>query len=151
MFQTGDRGRWLPDGTIEFLGRADQLVKILGVRIELGEIETALCGHADVREAVLSVGMTPSGFRAFVAHVIPEPDRDPRPMISASTSAKPYRRTSSRVTTTSGRNCPGCSTARSIAPRWPSPPGCAESAEANSAPGPSSNINFASSGPGSWT
>ena len=77
MFKTGDRGRWLPDGTIEFLGRADQLVKILGVRIELGEIETALRGHSAVREAVLSVGVTPSGFRALVAHVIPELDRAP--------------------------------------------------------------------------
>ncbi len=77
MFKTGDRGRWLPDGTIEFLGRSDQLVKILGVRIELGEIETALRGHSAVREAVLSVGVTPGGFRALVAHVIPELDRAP--------------------------------------------------------------------------
>jgi amino acid adenylation domain-containing protein len=72
MFKTGDRGRWLADGTIEFLGRADQQVKILGVRIELGEIEAALSAHAAVREAILSVAMTPGGFRALVAHVVPE-------------------------------------------------------------------------------
>ncbi len=53
MYKTGDLGRWLPDGAIEYLGRNDQQVKIRGYRIELGEIETRLAEHAGVKEAVV--------------------------------------------------------------------------------------------------
>jgi amino acid adenylation domain-containing protein len=53
MYKTGDLGRWLPDGTIEYLGRNDQQVKIRGYRIELGEIEARLAEHASVGEAVV--------------------------------------------------------------------------------------------------
>ncbi|HOD40225.1 MAG TPA: amino acid adenylation domain-containing protein, partial [Candidatus Wallbacteria bacterium] len=45
MYKTGDIGRWLPDGNIEFLGRIDEQEKIRGFRIELGEIETAISKH----------------------------------------------------------------------------------------------------------
>jgi thioesterase domain-containing protein len=53
MYRTGDLGRWLLDGTIEFLGRNDFQVKIRGFRIELGEIEARLLEHEALREAVV--------------------------------------------------------------------------------------------------
>ncbi|HEU4452803.1 MAG TPA: amino acid adenylation domain-containing protein, partial [Longimicrobium sp.] len=53
LYRTGDLGRWLPEGTIEFLGRTDFQVKIRGFRIELGEIEARLAEHAAVRDAVV--------------------------------------------------------------------------------------------------
>ncbi len=55
LYKTGDRGRYLADGAIDFLGRADTQVKIYGVRIELGEIESTLCRHPEVLEAVAIV------------------------------------------------------------------------------------------------
>ncbi|MDX7988706.1 amino acid adenylation domain-containing protein [Xenorhabdus sp. 12] len=53
MYKTGDLGRWLPDGNIEYLGRNDDQVKLRGFRIELGEIENALTSHPQVRQAVV--------------------------------------------------------------------------------------------------
>nr|WP_283099539.1 non-ribosomal peptide synthetase [Pseudomonas sp. MWU15-20650] len=55
MYRTGDLARWLPDGTLEYLGRNDDQVKIRGVRIELGEIETQLNQLPGIREAVVLV------------------------------------------------------------------------------------------------
>ena len=55
MYRTGDLARWLPDGTLEYLGRNDDQVKIRGVRIELGEIETQLNHLPSVQEAVVLV------------------------------------------------------------------------------------------------
>ena len=55
FYRTGDRGRELPDGSIEFCGRIDHQVKVHGYRVELGEIEAALRSHEGVREAVVSL------------------------------------------------------------------------------------------------
>jgi aspartate racemase len=54
LFKTGDNGRWLADGNIEFIERADQQVKIRGFRIELGEVETVLSQHPGVRQAAVT-------------------------------------------------------------------------------------------------
>ncbi|HEY6802398.1 MAG TPA: non-ribosomal peptide synthase/polyketide synthase [Pyrinomonadaceae bacterium] len=53
LYRTGDRGRYLASGEIEYLGRVDEQVKIRGYRIELGEVEVALGRHASVRECVV--------------------------------------------------------------------------------------------------
>ncbi|EID56595.1 non-ribosomal peptide synthetase [Saccharomonospora xinjiangensis] len=68
-YRSGDLVRWLPDGELEYLGRADQQVKIRGHRIELGEVASALTEHPGVREAV--VLPDDEGTR-LVAYVIPD-------------------------------------------------------------------------------
>ncbi|NMO19733.1 non-ribosomal peptide synthetase, partial [Pyxidicoccus fallax] len=71
LYATGDLGRFLPDGNIEFLGREDFQVKIQGHRIELGEIEAALATHPAVRSAVVNAVGKPGGARRLVAYVVP--------------------------------------------------------------------------------
>ena len=53
LYRSGDLVRWLHDGQLEFVGRADSQVKVRGVRIELGEIESALLGYSGIDEAVV--------------------------------------------------------------------------------------------------
>uniref|UniRef100_A0A3Q8GZA0 L-cysteine--[L-cysteinyl-carrier protein] ligase n=1 Tax=Myxococcus fulvus TaxID=33 RepID=A0A3Q8GZA0_MYXFU len=72
LYATGDLGRFLPDGYIEFLGREDFQVKVQGHRIELGEIEAALATHSAVRGAVVNAVGKPGGPRRLVAYVVPE-------------------------------------------------------------------------------
>lgn len=55
MYRTGDLARWLPDGNLEYLGRADAQVKIRGFRVETGEIEVRLNQHPEVEESVVVV------------------------------------------------------------------------------------------------
>ncbi|HLI05587.1 MAG TPA: amino acid adenylation domain-containing protein [Ktedonobacteraceae bacterium] len=69
LYKTGDRVRYLPDGTIEFLGRLDQQVKLRGFRIEPGEIEVTLGLHPAVREAL--VRAQERGGKRLVAYVVP--------------------------------------------------------------------------------
>jgi amino acid adenylation domain-containing protein len=67
IYKTGDLGRWLPDGRIDFLGRVDFQVKIRGFRIELGEIETIINNHSEVQKSVL-VAKEISGAKQLVAY-----------------------------------------------------------------------------------
>lgn len=71
LYRTGDLGRYLPDGNIEFLGRADFQVKIRGFRIELGEIEAVLCSDPRVRAAVVVARGDSDASRHLVGYVVP--------------------------------------------------------------------------------
>ncbi|WP_437572918.1 amino acid adenylation domain-containing protein [Sorangium sp. So ce542] len=73
LYWTGDLGRALPDGTIEFLGREDLQVKIQGHRIELEEIEATLLKAPGVGSAAAAVGSTASGGKRLLAFVAPAP------------------------------------------------------------------------------
>ncbi|MFI0153967.1 amino acid adenylation domain-containing protein [Streptomyces lydicus] len=70
LYRTGDLGRYLPDGTIEFLGRADSQVKIQGHRIELGEVEAALLRRPDVRAAAAVAEGERGGPRRLVGYAV---------------------------------------------------------------------------------
>jgi dihydroaeruginoic acid synthetase len=68
---TGDLGRYWPDGNIEFLGRADQQVKLRGYRIELGEIEAVLRQYPEVSQAAAAIAAN-AGSKQLVAAVVAE-------------------------------------------------------------------------------
>jgi amino acid adenylation domain-containing protein len=68
MYKTGDHGRWLSDGNIEFLGRQDDQVKIRGFRIELGEIEHALLSNERILNAVVLAKQDMTGEKCLVAY-----------------------------------------------------------------------------------
>jgi amino acid adenylation domain-containing protein len=69
MYKTGDLGRWLPNGTIEYLGRNDFQVKLRGFRIELGEIEAKLSKQAHVRDVVVIAREDMPGDKRLVAYL----------------------------------------------------------------------------------
>ena len=84
LYKTGDNGRYLPNGDIEFLGREDFQVKINGYRIELGEIESALKQHPAVKEAVVN-----SYNNKLVAYLIPDQGLIGNNLINPSSASQP--------------------------------------------------------------
>jgi amino acid adenylation domain-containing protein len=77
IFATGDLGRMLSDGTIEYLGRTDQQIKLRGIRIEPGEIEANLNAHPLVRDSVIAVHRDSSETQHLVAYVVRSEGSEP--------------------------------------------------------------------------
>ena len=73
IYRTGDRGRFLPDGRIQYLGRYDDQIKIRGFRIEPDEIESTLCEHPDVGCCAVVAGKAPNGEQQLVAYIVGKP------------------------------------------------------------------------------
>ncbi|HXH10352.1 MAG TPA: amino acid adenylation domain-containing protein, partial [Alphaproteobacteria bacterium] len=72
LYKTGDLGRFLPDGSIEFLGRVDHQVKVRGYRIELGEIEAVIAEHPEVAQAAV-IAVDRQDDKHLVGYVVAKP------------------------------------------------------------------------------
>jgi len=81
MYRTGDRGRLLPDGRLQHLGRYDAQVKLHGFRVELGEVESVLIEHPQVREVAVNVHTDPVSGTQLVAYVVADADAPDAPAI----------------------------------------------------------------------
>jgi amino acid adenylation domain-containing protein/non-ribosomal peptide synthase protein (TIGR01720 family) len=79
LYSTGDLARYLPDGTLEFLGRRDSQVKLHGTRIELGEIEATLAQHPQVKQALVLLRRDPRGNKRLITYLVPVKDPAPSP------------------------------------------------------------------------
>ncbi|MCP2340679.1 amino acid adenylation domain-containing protein [Actinomadura rupiterrae] len=69
FYRTGDLGRWLPDGSLEFVGRVDHQIKLRGHRIEPGEIEACLRSHPDVVDALVTADQDGHGAQRLIAYL----------------------------------------------------------------------------------
>ncbi|WP_375413895.1 amino acid adenylation domain-containing protein [uncultured Bradyrhizobium sp.] len=73
LYRTGDRARWLSDGSVDFLGRRDEQVKVSGHRIELGEVEQAMRAVEWLRDAHVAPHLRGDGSTALIGYYVPEP------------------------------------------------------------------------------
>ncbi|WP_238441268.1 amino acid adenylation domain-containing protein, partial [Frankia sp. AgW1.1] len=97
-YRTGDLARYLPDGTVEFLGRRDHQVKIRGFRVELGEVEAALAALPGVRAGVAALTAGADGRPATLGAVVAaEPQADPAAIRAALRSVLPPHMVPDRV------------------------------------------------------
>ena len=76
MYRTGDLGRWGPGGSVEFIGRKDDQVKVRGYRIELGELEHVLQGHPAISSVVVLAPFGSTGERFLVAYLVANTELD---------------------------------------------------------------------------
>jgi amino acid adenylation domain-containing protein/non-ribosomal peptide synthase protein (TIGR01720 family) len=72
LYRTGDLARWMPDGTLDFLGRIDNQIKIRGMRLELEDVEAGVSSHPQVRHAAVDLRVTDTGVKYLAAYVIPD-------------------------------------------------------------------------------
>ncbi|MGH7794618.1 MAG: amino acid adenylation domain-containing protein [Candidatus Binatia bacterium] len=77
LYKTGDLGRYLPDGDVEFAGRADRQIKIRGFRVEPEEIEAALSRHVSLQKAVVLLKEDRTGQKQLVAYLVPAVEHPP--------------------------------------------------------------------------
>lgn len=99
MYRTGDRVRYLTDGTIEFLGRMDQQVKIRGFRVEMGEIEADLGHCPGVREAAVVAREDQPGNMQLLAYIVPR-----QPLAEAVLGQRVYKLPNNLVVTHLNKN-----------------------------------------------
>ncbi|MCD6571341.1 MAG: amino acid adenylation domain-containing protein [Deltaproteobacteria bacterium] len=76
IYKTGDLGRWLEDGNIDFIGRRDYQVEIRGYRVELGEIETVLSGYEGIKECTVLDKVDDKGSARLVAFYVSEKEKE---------------------------------------------------------------------------
>jgi len=76
LYKTGDLGRYLPDGGIEYIGRRDRQIKIRGYRVEPAEIEEVLNGQEEIKESAVVVKQSKGGEPRLVAYIVPDREDD---------------------------------------------------------------------------
>ncbi|WP_328655665.1 non-ribosomal peptide synthetase [Streptomyces sp. NBC_00334] len=96
LYRTGDLGRYLPDGTIEFLGREDAQIKIRGYRVELAEVEAAVQAHPEIAAGAVIVDDSAAGGRRLAAFV-ETARKDGTPDAGAGRSGTPTARAQARA------------------------------------------------------
>ncbi len=77
LYRTGDWARWRPNGSLEYIGRRDEQVKLRGNRIELGEIETALRLHPKIQDAAVIISQDAAGEKRIAAYLVSNEDQVP--------------------------------------------------------------------------